>query len=385
MRVKQGGNLGTASSRVKLKARREPYWVPIVRGCALGYRKGKTGGTWISRMRGEDGRQAYSAIGAADDLNDGNGLAYEAALAEARKHFQIPASASGKYTVGDVLDRYVQHLKAANPESTVKDTEARIKAILKPEFGKIQLVKLRASNITSWRDKAVKDRKPDTVNRLLNILKAALNRAWKEDHLIADDMAWRMVKRLKGGGARKIFLSAANSRVLLSHCKPDDLRRLVQAALLTGARYGELVNLHVHHFDESTGTLEIAGGKTGARTVYLSNEAVAFFASIAIGRPANALLLPRANAGLWGKNHHQKPYDAAVKVARLPAETTFYALRHTHISLALLAGVNIQVLAENTGTSVRMIEQHYGKFLRADRRAMFDKVKGLVLENAESA
>ncbi len=66
-----------------------------------------------------------------------------------------------------------------------------------------------------------------------------------------------------------------------------------------------------------------------------------------------------------------------MKAAKVPAETTFYALRHTHISLALLAGVNIQVLSENTGTSVRMIEQYYGKFLRADRRAMFDKVKGL--------
>jgi len=42
------------------------------------------------------------------------------------------------------------------------------------------------------------------------------------------------------------------------------------------------------------------------------------------------------------------------------------------------------VLSENTGTSVRMIERYYGKFLRADRRAMFDKVKGLILEGADS-
>ena len=384
MRIKQGGNIGTASARAKFRARREPYWVPIVRGCALGYRKGKTGGTWIARMRGDEGRQTYAALGIADDLNDGSGLAYAAALAEARKYFQIPAAAFARCTVGDVLDRYLEHLKAANPESTVKDTEARIKAILKPEFGNIPLAKLQASAITSWRDKAVKDRKPDTVNRLVNILKAALNRAWKDDRLVADDTAWRMVKRLKGGGARKIFLTAADARTLLSHCEPEAFRRLVQAALLTGARFGELVNLRVHEFDGSTGTLDIAGGKTGARTVYLSNEAVAFFSSIAVGRKANTLLLPRTDGAQWGKNHHQRPFDAAVTTAKLPEETTFYALRHTHISLALLAGVNIQVLSEHTGTSVRMIEHHYGKFLRADRRAMFDKVKGLVLEGADS-
>ena len=65
---------------------------------------------------------------------------------------------------------------------------------------------------------------------------------------------------------------------------------------------------------------------------------------------------------------------AAIKAAKLPHDTTFYALRHTHISRALLAGVNAQVVAENTGTSVRMIEKYYGKFMKADRRAMFNNV-----------
>ena len=51
---------------------------------------------------------------------------------------------------------------------------------------------------------------------------------------------------------------------------------------------------------------------------------------------------------------------------------------HPHIARIARGGANIQVLSENTGTLVRMIEQHYEKFLRADRRAMFDKVQGLV-------
>jgi hypothetical protein len=42
--------------------------------------------------------------------------------------------------------------------------------------------------------------------------------------------------------------------------------------------------------------------------------------------------------------------------------------------MALLAGVPIQVVAENCGTSVRMLEKHYGKFLSTDRREMFNKV-----------
>lgn len=378
MRTKRSSALGSVSSRAKLKQRREPYWQPIVRGCALGYRRGSTGGSWIARVRTDRGRQAYYALGAADDANDGNGLTYEAALDEARKHFALPGGASSRHTVGAVLERYLEGLRAANPESTVKDTEARIKAILKPEFGEIPLGKLRADRITRWRDRLAKERKPDTVNRLLTILKAALNRAWRQDRLIADDTAWRMVERVAGGGeARKVFLSAAQAKVLAQKCASPGLKRLVQGALLTGARLGELAAARVHDLDAGTGTLEV-DGKTGGRTVYLSQEACGFFAAIAAGRAPKAPLLARDDGEPWGKNHHQKPFAAAVQTSALPDETTFYALRHTHISLALLAGVNIQVLAENCGTSVRMIELHYGKFLRADRRAMFDKVKGLV-------
>jgi integrase len=77
----------------------------------------------------------------------------------------------------------------------------------------------------------------------------------------------------------------------------------------------------------------------------------------------------------WGKSHQHRPMRAAVKAAGLPSETVFYSLRHYYISRALLAGMNAQVIAENCGTSVRMIEKHYGKFTRADRRRMLDLVQ----------
>ena len=135
--------------------------------------------------------------------------------------------------------------------------------------------------------------------------------------------------------------------------------------------------LRCRDFDAATATLEVTGGKTGGRVVYLSEEAAGFFAELAKGRPDDALLLPKREGGQWGKNHHQKMMVKAVESAALDPDTVFYSLRHTHISLALKAGVHIQVLAENCGTSVRMIERHYGKFLRRDRSAMFDKLPAL--------
>jgi hypothetical protein len=47
----------------------------------------------------------------------------------------------------------------------------------------------------------------------------------------------------------------------------------------------------------------------------------------------------------------------------------FYATRHTFISAALTAGLNVKFIAEYTGTSLAMIEQHYGRFLEAEANA----------------
>ncbi|MDX2168221.1 MAG: hypothetical protein SF182_14195 [Deltaproteobacteria bacterium] len=46
-----------------------------------------------------------------------------------------------------------------------------------------------------------------------------------------------------------------------------------------------------------------------------------------------------------------------------------YATRHTFISVALTAGVNIKWLAEQCGNSVAMIEKHYGRFLAGEAEA----------------
>jgi len=363
----------------------------VVRGCALGYRKGASGGTWVARVRDEAGQQHYHALGPADDLNDGNGLSYAQALDQARAFFGVAAHSSGRHTVGDALDAYIRHLEANNPQATVHDAKKRIESLMRPVLGEVPLNKLRRVELDAWRqsmlkgerpkaekrqEKRTRPRSPDTVNKLTAYLKAALNLA-RANRWVSDDSAWRELAKLKGGNARKVFLTYNQARSLLKACSTQALRDLVQAALLTGARGGELTRLLVRDFDAHTGTLEVAG-KTGARPVHLSSEGVTFFAALAKRAGSrDALLLPRDGDGAWTKNLHQKPFQAAVKAADLDPDTVLYSLRHTHISWALLHGVNIQVIAENCGTSVRMIEKHYGKFLRRDRRAMFDRLPSL--------
>ena len=75
----------------------------------------------------------------------------------------------------------------------------------------------------------------------------------------------------------------------------------------------------------------------------------------------------------FGKSHQHRPMKAALKDAKLPAEASFYALRHSHISRAIEAGMPLTLVAENTGTSVRMIETTYGKFIAAVRRSLIEQ------------
>ena len=42
----------------------------------------------------------------------------------------------------------------------------------------------------------------------------------------------------------------------------------------------------------------------------------------------------------------------------------FYNIRHTFISVALTIGCNQKWIAEQTGTSIAMIQDHYGKYIR---------------------
>ncbi len=49
------------------------------------------------------------------------------------------------------------------------------------------------------------------------------------------------------------------------------------------------------------------------------------------------------------------------------------SLRHTYATLRLEAGTAIEALSNNMGTSVRMIEQHYGHVRTRDQREELTK------------
>lgn len=378
--------IDTQTQRQKLQQRREPYWRKITKGQYLGFRKTATGGNWIARLTLDNHAKNYHALGPGPSFDqpeeEQNGvLTYDAAFKAALAWF---ATVEGETEIGYTIKQCVKDYAAHLLVEKGKDPSTRGKQLLEkhlvPKLGDIQLHALTTDKLKTWRDGLVRvsddaedvRKSKDSANRILSQTKAAFNLAYHTGR-VNSDTAWKRLQTFKSVGvARTLFLSVKQVKRLLDNAE-GQIFNLSKAAVLTGARYGELAGALVKDFDKTHHTLRLSG-KTGERIADLSDEATRFFKDLTKDRLPDAWLLVKDDGERWGTSHHSRDFRALVQKAKLPADTVFYSLRHYYISKALLAGIPAQVVAENCGTSIRMIEKHYGKFMPSDRRAMLNQV-----------
>jgi integrase len=254
-----------------------------------------------------------------------------------------------------------------------------------PALGTISVSKLTAKKIEDWhRALAVEPpltrskpgRKPNhrkadksadavrkrraTSNRILTVLKSALNRAWKSGHVTSDD-AWRRVKPFKAvETARVRYLQEAECVRLANACEPA-FRNLVRGALLTGCRYSELAALRVADFNADAGIVTVHESKAGKpRHVLLTDEGRRLFAALTAGELSDHPIFARRDGGVWGRSHQLRPMLDACERAKLNPAISFHVLRHTHGSMLAMKGVPLGVIGKQLGhADTRMTEKHY--------------------------
>jgi integrase len=265
--------------------------VPLAPGCALGYRKGPKGGVWLAKIV-RDQLRKQSTLGPADDALDPDGILainYAQAQTQARDWFATvikPEQAAGPYTARDAIADYLDWFRATGRKS-IKETEASVNAFILPRLGGEHVLSLTSTRLRKWHteiaaapprlrtrsgeQQKVRDTNGDpealrrrraTANRILTILKAALNHAWREGKVFSDD-AWRRVAPFREADAARVrYLDRDECRRLVNAC-PLPLRMIVRGALLTGARYSELARMYVSDFHPDIGTLLVRTSKTG--------------------------------------------------------------------------------------------------------------------------
>ena len=117
----------------------------------------------------------------------------------------------------------------------------------------------------------------------------------------------------------------------------------------------------------------MARSKTGPRTCVLTQDAIELLDRLTAGREKDATVFLNEAGETWDKNNLRAPIVAVKERAKLDPNFVFYSLRHTFISHQVAASMPTLAIAQNTGTSVAMIEKHYGKFLPSDKRAKLER------------
>lgn len=431
-RSKRDSTLENRTNRLKLEFRDAPRWTALAEGEHIGYYRpqSKAAGTWKAKWRDKASEERKSTtIGTADDYEDADGiriLDWAQAQAKARDWFTKVARESrrkvdggstheGPFTISLALDDYQKDCDRRGVKG-VKSHAYQIEAHIRPALGGIEVGKLTRRKIEQWLDALAKsprrvrprkvhepkpgDPKPrnfkkprnpkpnplppgppstidekrarkDTANRVFSILKAALNHAHTTGAFHGDPV-WQEVKPYKGtSAARTRFLSIEDQARFVNAC-PADFQRLVRAALVTGARYGELTRVTIAEYNREAKTLYIPAhiSKSGkARHIFLTDEGQRVFEGVTAGKKGNALIFTRdqeikrisRDGGQAWLHGDQRPYMESACQAAGTGAFTFHELRHTAASTWIAAGMDLILVARQLGHSdTRMVEKHYG-------------------------
>jgi integrase len=410
--------IDTKRCRDALAPRREPYWYKLSRGRYLGLRKLANGhAAWIARYRDEDGAQQYQSLGEYSETSDFD-QAKEAAehwFSDLARGVSDRTAEGSPVTVTTACLGYVRTLLAHERLEAARDAHLRFRRTVygvtvddqihwrrgsarpvidaglpaapvvpkrkrrAPEahaIASVSLAKLMRAHLQGWQaDLIASGLSKASVNRTFASLIAALNRA-VEDRRVSRAVAqeWAEIERCKEAGRRReLFLDLSQRRALRDQAV-GPVRDLIEATMLTGCRAGELISARRAAFDVRPKSLTVTG-KTGTRTIPLAPASIELFARLARDKLPAAYLLTRADGEPWSHSDWDEDVRAAAARAELPQGTCLYALRHSFITQALLDGMTTLEVARIVGTSLTMIEKHYGHLVNDTARERLAKVQ----------
>jgi integrase len=268
--------------------------------------------------------------------------------------------------VGLYLDR---HAATVRPRTIVVLRERLAYALR--AFGDVPLQELErmSGEIAGWQSRLPERSRYGIVSALRQTLGAAVR--WE---YIARNPA-SMAGRNPQPSPRTVrAYSRAELEAIAAELSPEH-RPIPIFAAATGLRPEEWLPLERRDVDRQERILNVRRtvssgevvelGKTNAsrRQVPLSQRALDAVGALPprLGTP---LLFPAPHGGVLNlDNFRRRVWAPAIEAAGIPTPARIYDLRSTFASDALAAGVSIHALARVMGTSVRMIERHYGTLL----------------------
>jgi integrase len=217
-------------------------------------------------------------------------------------------------------------------------------------------------------------------------------------------VAWKLIdenpaKRVPNPGRRcreqRPFESWEQIRSLAERLGPS-FGPMVVFAAATGLRPSELFALEQGDVDRAAGVVQIrrayANGRVKHTKTRLSRRAVPRQA-IALEaldqlqpRGQSPLLFPNARGGyLDFRNLNRRQWKPVQRAVGIEPLRDLYDLRHTYATFALRAGVPVFALSRFMGTSIAMIDLHYGHLAVDSYQHAVSLLDALAIERAVDA
>lgn len=266
-----------------------------------------------------------------------------------------PANGSDGLTLGDLVARYCAEVTPRMRGA--KDDSIRLKALQRDPVCRFGIAALLPAHIANFRDKRLQSVAAGTVIRELAYLSAIFNHARREWGIRCSNPVSLVKRPCTPPGRNRILSDEERARLLAalapSHRRTSVVMRVVQLALATGMRRGELLSLRWEHVDLIGRTATLPITKNGdSRVVPLSSVAVEILSGLTSERSEPRVFPANAKAV-------EKAFSRAVARAAL-RDLRFHDLRHTAITMMAPKLPNLIELASVSGhRSLKMLQRYY--------------------------
>jgi integrase len=295
-------------------------------------------------------------------------------------------------TLADLLDLYVERHEGMRSPRTVQSYRERMKRPL-AAYGETKLADLEvmALDLAHWRTTLPPRYAPKVMGMLRQVLAAGVR--WR---LLATNPAVDAGPNPEADLTPVRVYTISELDAIAAELS-DAYRALPAFGAATGLRPEEWSALERRHVDrrrrlvkveqKNVGARIVPGGKTkgSVREIPLTGRALAALDMLPARLDTPLLFAAPAGGPLNLDNFRKRQWAPAVEAAGVYTPATPYDMRDTFASNALAAGVAVFELAKIMGTSVRMIERHYGALLEGAHAAIAGRLDAFEAELEKAA
>lgn len=277
-------------------------------------------------------------------------------------------------SLNDYCKQFLIYSKNIHTNKTFKGYLSALK-YLQIYFGDINLKDIIHSKLSDYFDKRVNASSIYQARKDLICFSSFFNRAMAEDYIVINPC--KGIKPFRIPQKQPIFFSYIEFEMLLKAIEEKDIKDLVQFAVNTGLRQGELITLQWKqiNFQQQTLILDNSFHITKSkkiRAIPLTIKALQILTERE--RTSNSQYVFTRFGKIIQQNYISHIFKVYVDKAGINSKLNFHSLRHTFASWLIQKGVPIYSISKLLGHSDIKVTEIYSHLRPDDLRSAIDKL-----------